>query len=287
VLQHVKNDIDHGAYLLSESIIESIGDSIFPASELRSSFPGNDEAWDAIWKQKNPHVKKYLMEQKKVRTPPKKKSFKNKKQGKEEENLDISETLDKLNTHSNNLIRHGKDPLPDILSEAPGKRHSIAVTNESKQHKQKRNSTLVTISEKEAINSGGEAVQWSSEEDESASINLKSPKTLEEYKRLSQQRARHSDGSRLRKKWTEDEVDKLYKGVVKFGFGNWASLISYYDFGDRTAHDLKDKWRNLEKNEQECLARITVEQERLQKIKEDKKRKDSSEVATLRKKAKN
>jgi len=147
---------------------------------------------------------------------------------------------------------------------------------------------FVTTSEKEAINSGGEAVQWLSEdEEEAAAINLKSPKTLEEYKKISQQRARHSDGSRLRKKWTEDEVDKLYKGVVKFGFGNWASLISYYDFGDRTAHDLKDKWRNLEKNEQECLARIAAEQERLQKIREDKKRKESSEVLTPRKKAKN
>lgn len=31
-----------------------------------------------------------------------------------------------------------------------------------------------------------------------------------------------------------------------------------YDFGNRTPTDLKDKWRDLEKNEEECLRRLRL-----------------------------
>jgi len=37
------------------------------------------------------------------------------------------------------------------------------------------------------------------------------------------------------------------QGVRLFGTGNWASILSTFDFGDRNSVDLKDKFRNLRK----------------------------------------
>lgn len=60
-----------------------------------------------------------------------------------------------------------------------------------------------------------------------------------------------TNGSRKRKRWSEEEIDNLYKGVIRFGVGNWKEILKHYNFHERNSIDLKDKWRNLEKNDPE------------------------------------
>ena len=66
-------------------------------------------------------------------------------------------------------------------------------------------------------------------------------------------RAHHRAGNRVpqavearkRKRWTEEEVAKLRRGVQTYGVGSWAVIFESTPFPGRTAMDLKDKWRNL------------------------------------------
>lgn len=63
--------------------------------------------------------------------------------------------------------------------------------------------------------------------------------------------ARHSrsGGSRSRTPWTDEEVEQLTAAVNEFGKGKWARALKEFKFKDcRTAVDLKDKWRNLQKD---------------------------------------
>jgi hypothetical protein len=45
--------------------------------------------------------------------------------------------------------------------------------------------------------------------------------------------------------WSEEEVQNLKAGVARFGAGKWKTILSFYNFNNRTTVDLKDKWRNL------------------------------------------
>ena len=57
-----------------------------------------------------------------------------------------------------------------------------------------------------------------------------------------------SDGTRKRAQpWLDEEVAALKAGVEKEGEGKWAAVLKANPevFLDRTAVDLKDKWRNL------------------------------------------
>ena len=57
-----------------------------------------------------------------------------------------------------------------------------------------------------------------------------------------------SDGTRKRAQpWLDEEVAALRAGVEKEGEGKWAAVLKAHPevFLDRTAVDLKDKWRNL------------------------------------------
>lgn len=53
--------------------------------------------------------------------------------------------------------------------------------------------------------------------------------------------------SRMRVKWSDQEVKQLTEGVERFGKGQWAMIRDAYPFNGRTSVDLKDKWRNIEK----------------------------------------
>ena len=58
-------------------------------------------------------------------------------------------------------------------------------------------------------------------------------------------RYRHT---KLRKKWTNEEVDHLVEGIRLFGVGNWKSILDHFPFEGRTGTNLKDKYRNLLKH---------------------------------------
>jgi hypothetical protein len=50
---------------------------------------------------------------------------------------------------------------------------------------------------------------------------------------------------RKRKRWADEEVEKLKGAVEEYGAGNWATIAERADLPGRLPTDLKDKWRNL------------------------------------------
>ena len=51
--------------------------------------------------------------------------------------------------------------------------------------------------------------------------------------------------NRPNKKWTDEEIERLLTGLMKFGLSSWTDIAHRWRFEDRTTVDLKDKWRNL------------------------------------------
>lgn len=62
-----------------------------------------------------------------------------------------------------------------------------------------------------------------------------------------------SDGKRRRRFWAHEEELDLVRGVRKYGKGSWKKILQdeTLSFSERSATDLKDKWRNLEKKKEE------------------------------------
>lgn len=62
-----------------------------------------------------------------------------------------------------------------------------------------------------------------------------------------------ADGKRQRRFWAREEELDLVKGVRKYGKGSWRKIMQDQSlkFYERSATDLKDKWRNLEKKKEE------------------------------------
>ena len=62
---------------------------------------------------------------------------------------------------------------------------------------------------------------------------------------LQSKTAKASTKKRKHRKWSEEETAALLKGVARFGIGNWTKILKCddYDFGQRTAIDLKDRFR--------------------------------------------
>jgi len=92
-------------------------------------------------------------------------------------------------------------------------------------------------------------------------------------------------GYRKRKRWSEQEIDNLYEGIARFGFGNWSDILNHYNFDERNSLDLRDKWRNIEKIDPEGAAeKIRILRTRFKSLKNQnksktskKKRKDESD----------
>lgn len=72
------------------------------------------------------------------------------------------------------------------------------------------------------------------------------------YSRTSSPRQR-----RQKRYFSNEEVEYLYEGVARFTAGSWSQILRSYNFNQRTAVDLKDKWRNMNKrNEHEIQAKL-------------------------------
>ena len=78
--------------------------------------------------------------------------------------------------------------------------------------------------------SEGEKIEWDNIIPENSKIQIIKSKNIPKFKR---------------RDWKNWEVLNLEKGVNKYGCGNWETILANYKFEDRTATQLKDKYRNL------------------------------------------
>ena len=51
--------------------------------------------------------------------------------------------------------------------------------------------------------------------------------------------------NRRNKRWSDEEIEHLLLGLMKYGLSSWTTICQRWNFEDRTTVDLKDKWRNL------------------------------------------
>mmetsp|Transcript_23014 Transcript_23014/g.33798 ORF Transcript_23014/g.33798 Transcript_23014/m.33798 type:complete len:83 (-) Transcript_23014:429-677(-) len=59
--------------------------------------------------------------------------------------------------------------------------------------------------------------------------------------------------------FSEQEVENLIKGVSRFGHGKWQKILTTYTFDSRTAVNLKDAFRVIERrNWKETEARLNL-----------------------------
>jgi len=118
-------------------------------------------------------------------------------------------------------------------------------------------------------------VQWKDEDTpEIQSHSMNSPKTLEEFKSFYTLPPRTS---RIRRKWTEEEEERLLMGIAKYKIGNWKLIKEEFHFPDRTSSDLKDKWRNLHKKNEDLAWTRMAKYIQQQEQKEDDSEKEEKE----------
>jgi Myb-like DNA-binding domain len=91
-------------------------------------------------------------------------------------------------------------------------------------------------------------------------------------------------GKRSRHRFTPQEDDAIFEGLVKHGWGHWVQIRQGYSdvfsFYGREPHDLRDRWRNMEKKDKAAVsvklqeAKVRVERKAAAKLraKEDAKR---------------
>ena len=85
-----------------------------------------------------------------------------------------------------------------------------------------------------------------------ANIPAKVPKKASKRKRsmnesVSEQNERVASKT-PRKMWEKWEVENLKKGVSEYGVGNWQKILNNFHFNNRTKANLKDKFRNMQKD---------------------------------------
>ncbi|XP_028810787.1 telomeric repeat binding factor a isoform X2 [Denticeps clupeoides] len=61
--------------------------------------------------------------------------------------------------------------------------------------------------------------------------------------------SRNSYNKGRKRKWTDEESEWVKQGVGKFGEGKWEKIRNSYPFKDRTAVNIKDRWRTMKKNQ--------------------------------------
>ncbi|XP_072029639.1 uncharacterized protein [Amphiura filiformis] len=100
-------------------------------------------------------------------------------------------------------------------------------------------------------------IEWSSSDSEDDDRTTNIFKTELPHKKVRKSLDLEVDGAvqyhQIRKPaqrvpWTADEEERLRRGVAKYGKGKWAVIKDKCDFVIRTSVNLKDKWRNMEKD---------------------------------------
>ncbi|XP_071947579.1 telomeric repeat-binding factor 2-like isoform X2 [Antedon mediterranea] len=84
----------------------------------------------------------------------------------------------------------------------------------------------------------GDQIKWDDDEEEEEV----------EYPNLATPKVRRSLNLKPKRNiWKAGEVTELRLGVRKYGEGNWAKILRNSSIVNRSAVDLKDKWRNMQK----------------------------------------
>jgi len=63
---------------------------------------------------------------------------------------------------------------------------------------------------------------------------------------------------KLKRPFSKEETEYVERGVARFGVGNWVLIRDNYPFHDRSAVDIKDKWRNLQRHRVR-VQKLTIE----------------------------
>lgn len=93
--------------------------------------------------------------------------------------------------------------------------------------------------------SDAEEIDWSSDDDNETVFKHKTIKLPTLTKRCLDVKLPVGPAKKF---WSAEETRWLEEGVELYGMGNWAKILRKYNFAGRTSVNLKDKWRNLQKN---------------------------------------
>ncbi len=200
---------------------------------------------------------------------------------------DKEDNLGRLKRTRKALMKNVEDPLDDCVAKAQSARtrsetQAVHTTSESERKvstptflKKKKNSYKIAFSDSEdddvPANAKGKAEESkadegkaeentsktnelvdSEEEDEGvklSSVPERFKSALPEKEKVTVSKASGPKKGKRRKKFTEAEDEAIRDGVAKIGAGNWSEIKSYYhiDLADRTAVQIKDRWRTLNK----------------------------------------
>lgn len=191
------------------------------------------------------------------------------------------DNLDRLKRTRKALMKNVEDPLDECVAKAKSARtrsetqaaHTTS-HNERKVStpaflKKKKNSYKIVFSDSEddevPANVNDKAEESKAEEDTSKTDELVDSEEEDEGVKLSsvpkrfksavpeKEKVTVSKASEpkkgKRKKFTDTEDEAIRDGVARFGAGNWRDIKSYYhiDLAARTAVQIKDRWRTLNK----------------------------------------
>lgn len=219
--------------------------------QLRDTFEGDDEEFRSIWTQENQEIRNFKT-QKLIRR-------------REDHPIDkLSSIINQLEFKMKALNEHGVDPLEKALQEG------------SSEKIRKKNNFSPPAKIKGT---------FSFFKCKSYLFYFIDGKYANKSLYSAIQRPLLLSGYRKRKRWSEQEIDNLYEGIARFGFGNWSDILNHYNFDERNSLDLRDKWRNIEKIDPEGAAeKIRILRTRFKSLKNQnksktskKKRKDESD----------
>ena len=192
--------------------------------------------------------------------------------GTEDEIEEKEDNLGRLKRKREKLMKNVKDPLHQCAEKAKSARTFAHAKSESSVstpnfRKKKKTYQVVFSSESEGDDSDnkecarGKSVKEKAEvddledsEEENEGVKLsKVPKKFKPKVDVAPKKIAISNTTKAkqgkRKRFTDSEDAAIRNGVERFGPGRWADIKSYYhiDLADRSAVQIKDRWRTLNK----------------------------------------